>query len=204
MSKGNSGILSKLQTKIGFESTGVINSYALEVLTEISVRANINNVNSTNVITVEAKLASDIAWTEIHILTGEVSGIIDVSTWDFIQFKCTTYSSSGSAEIIAAGYFNSKSIDALDNWSASQSNVGTSAVQIVDTVIADRKSVLVKNMSNSDENIFIGTSNSVTSSDGYELVPGEAVEIVLKPTSNEIWAISASGTQRACWVQVGD
>lgn len=95
-------------------------------------------------------------------------------------------------------------IKSLQTWSTNQTNVpATGAVQIAGSPLAERKTVLVKNLSTSSKVVYIGTSSAVTASSGYELAAGEAVALDLDPNGTGIWAISASGTQRVCWLQIG-
>lgn len=95
-------------------------------------------------------------------------------------------------------------IKPLVNYQTNQANVGTTAVQIVGSPLTGRKSVLVKNLSDSTKVVFIGNSSSVTTSNGYELAAGEGITIEIDDTGDAIWAIAASGTQRVCWLEIGE
>lgn len=94
-------------------------------------------------------------------------------------------------------------IKPLTAFSTNQANVPTTAVQLVTAPLTDRKTVVVKNRSDSSKVIYIGNSSAVTASSGYELAAGEGIELDLAPGGQGIWAISAAGTQRATWLQIG-
>lgn len=89
------------------------------------------------------------------------------------------------------------------NFSTSQADVGASAVQIITSPLSGRYTVLVKNLSTSASPVFLGNSSGVLTTTGFELAPGEGVEIDLSAGGDAVWAITASGTQRVCWIQVG-
>lgn len=84
-------------------------------------------------------------------------------------------------------------VDALqDSIQASSETVGTSAVQLASTALANRKMITVVNESN--QAIYLGGSNAVLTSDGYPVYPGE--ERTLKASATvAIWAIGEKAGQ---------
>lgn len=94
----------------------------------------------------------------------------------------------------------------LPNFQTSQQIVGTTAVQIAPTPLANRSSIGLKvtTTSNSDA-VYFGNSAAVTTSGangGYALFGGDAVEFDLTP-STPIWAIGTSPGQLIYIIEIG-
>lgn len=86
-------------------------------------------------------------------------------------------------------------------FQTNQTNVTTSASLVINASISTRKSIVIRSLIQNSNNIYIGTSNAVTSGNGFEIGPGEAIDIDLDGSS-EIWAISDIGINRICWIEV--
>lgn len=93
-------------------------------------------------------------------------------------------------------------IKSLVGWQVNQANVGTSAVQIVGSPLAGRRSVALKALGGNNAKVYVGKSG-VTTGSGFELSSSEFVVMELDDTAAGIFAIAASGTQRVCWLEVG-
>jgi hypothetical protein len=70
-----------------------------------------------------------------------------------------------------------------------QVTVGTSVVSVLEPQPNQVRLVLHNAEKSSNEFIWIGGSNAVTTSTGYHLDPMETIEIILD-TGNQVWAIS--------------
>jgi hypothetical protein len=106
MSKGNSGLLSKFQTKIAFSATGDIGDpLGYEVLKEKVIRVRIDNATTETVFSICGKIATDPEWSIIKTITGFESTVVNISTWDYIRFECDVYDSSNGGNILYASAF---------------------------------------------------------------------------------------------------
>lgn len=77
-----------------------------------------------------------------------------------------------------------------------QVGLSTTASQLTATA-TNRKTVSLKAPTANAANIYIGTSNAVSTGNGYELAAGDAVEFDLTE-GQALYAIAASGTPRVC------
>ena len=81
----------------------------------------------------------------------------------------------------------------LLTWATAQTTVGTSAVQLAPSALASRKSVAVRALAANSGKVYVGPTNAVTTSTGYELSAGDAVTIDLDASANVFAIGSASG-----------
>jgi hypothetical protein len=81
-----------------------------------------------------------------------------------------------------------------------QTSVTTSAVRL-DTAANRPGTVAIKNRGSSS--IYLGSDNTVTSANGFELGVGESVSVDLNKSTSAIWAIAGSGTNRVDVLEVG-
>lgn len=120
MSKGNSGILSKFQTKLDYTSLGIIGSMnGYEVLTEVVIRVKTQNASPNNIVRLCGRMMNDTVWEEIGIIEGNVSKIFHIASWDYVQFECTKYEGIGPTTLISSAYFQDGmfSINAIEQMS---------------------------------------------------------------------------------------
>lgn len=80
---------------------------------------------------------------------------------------------------------------------SNQVTVGTTAVQLPSNVLT--QGVIVQALSTNSVSIYLGFSNTVTTSTGSELVAGQATSVAVSNT-NAIWAISGSASQKLCFI----
>jgi hypothetical protein len=107
MSKGNSGILSKHQSKLTYSSEGVIgDSKGYEVLKEVVIRIANNGVSPNHEVKVSGRMSNDTVWYDVGLLKGQGTGIFHIASWDYVLFECTEYDSGGISTLISSGYFN--------------------------------------------------------------------------------------------------
>jgi hypothetical protein len=87
-------------------------------------------------------------------------------------------------------------LQVVDYWDSailpSLETVGTSAVQLVSSALANRKEVVVCNDSN--QAVYLGGDNTVTTGSGYPLYPGDEIRLPLGPTA-QLWAIGEKAAQ---------
>lgn len=77
----------------------------------------------------------------------------------------------------------------LNNFQTSQYTVGLTAVQITPSPLANRSSISLRVTATGSSAIFIGTSGSVTITNGYPLYNGDTIQMDLS-TTNSIWAVA--------------
>lgn len=84
---------------------------------------------------------------------------------------------------------------------AGQTSVGVSAVQVQSSSQVCRHGVQVKaNMGNTGI-IYVGHSSGVTTSNGYELGPGESVFVPIDNV-NKVYVISDTASQGISWLAI--
>lgn len=94
-------------------------------------------------------------------------------------------------------------IKGLNTFQTSQYTVGTSAVQLTPTPLANRSSMIVKVVTtNSSVAVFIGNSSGVTTSTGFPLFNGDAIELDLTG-ADPIYAISGTAGQSVYVLELG-
>lgn len=86
-------------------------------------------------------------------------------------------------------------------FQTNQIDVDVTSIQIAGTPISNRKLLIIKSLKSNSNNIFIGSLNSVTSLNGYELIPGESLSINIDGTS-QVWAISDVGINRLSYIEI--
>jgi len=81
-----------------------------------------------------------------------------------------------------------------------QVTVGTSAIQVSSESIACKQVILKADNDNSGD-IYVGKDSSVSSANGFRLMPGEAVTIPIDDLS-KIWVIATTSGQKlyVIWV----
>lgn len=82
------------------------------------------------------------------------------------------------------------------SFKSGQASVGTSAAALTSNVLT--VGVIIQALSTNSVSVFIGGA-SVTTSNGFELQPGQATSIAVTNT-NTIYAISGSASQGLCFV----
>lgn len=92
-------------------------------------------------------------------------------------------------------------LSALTQITTGQLDVSTSAVEIATSAPTGRKSVAIKNMAASTQNVYVGPTSGVLTTTGWELVPGESIVFDIDETQ-DVYAIATSGTQRVCWSHI--
>lgn len=131
---------------------------------------------------------------------------------DADQTKRTTGAAASSDSIVAANFhgqdvnsallgFNGTTWDRLRTWKATgvlrsvdvktafkvtAETVGLTASELVASPLADRTNIRIQNLGNRD--IWIGTTNAVTSSNGY-IIPAKGEESFEWSSDVDIWAI---------------
>jgi len=82
-----------------------------------------------------------------------------------------------------------------------QTTVGTSAVQLTTESIECKKGVLIKADDDNTGNIYVGNSDSVTSSTGFKLKAGQGVTVEINDPS-KIYLIADADNQKVYWIAV--
>lgn len=84
-----------------------------------------------------------------------------------------------------------------------QITVGTAAVRVLEPAMKAREVILHNANKSSNEYIWFGGGSAVTTSTGAHLDNSDTYQIILQP-SNELWAITDSGTKalHVLWQEV--
>lgn len=89
----------------------------------------------------------------------------------------------------------------LDSFQTSQYTIGTSAVQLAPSPLANRSSISITISADPNIAVYIGNSSSVTVSNGYPLYDGSTLQLDLTPSGN-VWAISTIASQIAAVLEI--
>ena len=111
MSLSNKAAESKYNVKLAINGTVDIiqndNSEAQSCHAETVLRVEVTGVGPTNEIQIYGRIRSSNLWHYIATITGEVTGIADISTYDFIRYFCSV--ADGTGELVASGFITNKS-----------------------------------------------------------------------------------------------
>lgn len=99
--------------------------------------------------------------------------------------------SSGSSTVSGTVSTN---VLGLNVFQTSQYAVGMSAVQITPTPLTNRSSMSIKAVCTGSNAIYLGNSNSVTTSTGFPLFNGDVTNLDLTGAS-QVWAIASAVSQ---------
>lgn len=114
------------------------------------------------------------------------------------SIKSHTYDASGNPIGSTNGGLD-VSLIGLNSFSTSQYTIGTSAVQLTPSPLSNRSSISIKAITSTS--IYIGNSNTVTTSTGYPLFNDDVLNMDLS-TTQQIWAISGSAGQTICVLEL--
>lgn len=199
---------SKFLRKYSVTGTGMLGDSVNRALIEAKLRVVVRDAGAGNVITVRARIQNDPNWTDLGTVTGATTDTFDISTWDELQFECTTF--GGSDCIVYISGFITTFVDepvevtgsVTGQFSPSGLNVDLEITNttVTDTAaklpampLSDRNSMIILNTSASDS-IFIGDSNVTASggNEGWEIDAGSFFSLDIKDTI-EIYAIAPTG-----------
>ncbi len=82
-------------------------------------------------------------------------------------------------------------LDTISSWKNTTETVTNTAAELVSTPLAGRSSIIFQNLSNQD--IYLGPDNTVTTSNGLEVPKGSSFEKAFDSTA-DIYAIAGSGS----------
>lgn len=130
-----------------------------------------------------------------------ISGPVEIE--DTAGNPITTTAGSVNVNITGGTSTANVNINGLVNFQTSQYTVGTSAVQVTPTPLANRSSISIKvtTVLNTDA-IYIGNSSGVTTSTGYALFAGDSFQFDLTP-AHQIWVIGTSAGQKVYAFEIG-
>jgi hypothetical protein len=137
-------------------------------------------------------------------VTGGGGGGGDVNIFDSAGNPLTSTSgalnvnTSGTSEVTGDVTSN---VAGLTSFQTSQYTVGTSAVQLAPTPLANRSSLSVTIIATVNVPVYIGNNSSVTTSTGYPLFNGSTMQLDLT-TAGQIWAISTVAGQSAAILEI--
>lgn len=89
----------------------------------------------------------------------------------------------------------------LNSFQTSQYAIGTSAIQLAPTPLANRSSISITIEASPNIAVFVGNSSAVTISTGYPLYDGSTLQLDLTP-SGSVWAISSVTGQTAAILEI--
>jgi hypothetical protein len=89
----------------------------------------------------------------------------------------------------------------LNSFQTSQYTIGTTAVHLAPTPLANRSSISITITASAGVPVFIGNSAAVTITTGYPLYNGSTIQLDLTPTGN-VYAISTTAGQTASVLEI--
>lgn len=89
----------------------------------------------------------------------------------------------------------------LNTFQTEQYTIGTAAIQLTPTPLANRSSITIRVSKDNAGAIYIGNSNAVTTSTGYPLFAGDTLGMDLTP-SNNIYAIADTSAQSLAVLEI--
>ncbi len=185
------------------------------VSTEFSDIVASSTINSVTLTTNTAQLGDIISFTSgtltgLQIKIKSVDGLVNTlvsdlpslpapgDTVDILRYRYPKVDSSGiipiSGDVVVSGAVTvsgtvTADIAGLTAFQTSQYTIGLTAIQITPTPLANRSSVSMKVVCNSNTIIYIGNSSAVTSSTGFPLFNGDSVQLDITGAQS-IYAIS--------------
>ena len=140
-----------------------------------------------------------------NLLTVNADGSINVDTVIHSTTDNIAIGNQAGTNFLAVNTDGSLNVE-LEGLAAFQTSgytIGTSAVQLTVSPLANRSSVGFKAVTSGTSNaIYIGNSSSVTTSTGWPLFNDDALELDLKG-SQQIWAISNAAAQKLFVIEIG-
>lgn len=101
---------------------------------------------------------------------------------------------------VASGTLDTQQLG-LGAFQTSQYAIGTTAIQLAPSPLANRSSISITIEAAPNVAVYIGSSSSVTISNGYPLYDGSTLQLDLTPMGN-VWAVSASAGQVAAILEI--
>lgn len=93
-------------------------------------------------------------------------------------------------------------LNGLPNFQTSQVAVGLTPVQLTITPLAARSALSLKAITTGSNIIYVGNSNTVSTSTGYPLFNGDSLSMDLTGT-NVIYAVASAAAQTLCILEIG-
>ena len=161
--------------------------YVTTVTTLTDITNDVNIADGGNSITVDA---ADLDIRDLSSATDSISAV-QSGTWDIGTITNVVSIDDNGGSITVDGAV-STTPDAYDLWDVQvNAAVGSTAVQLAATPLANRLNTIIENLGSQD--MYIGNSNAVTTSTGFKIPKGTALEVNFGASAT-IWAITASGT----------
>lgn len=141
---------------------------------------------------------------------GTVEVVVDAASGDSIKIgdglgHFASVNVDGSLNVTGTSTVSgtvSTNLNGLATFQTSQYTIGTSAVQLTVTPLTNRSSMSIKVVTTGNNAIYIGNSSGVTTSTGFPLFNGDAIQLDLKSTQ-VIYAISSAAAQTAFVIELG-
>ncbi len=95
-------------------------------------------------------------------------------------------------------------LNGLTAMQTTQYTVGTSAVQLTPTPLANRSSINIKvSLTSNTEVVYIGNSSGVTTSTGFALFNGDSIQLDITDAT-PLYAIGSASGQKVYCLELGD
>lgn len=188
MSLNNKGAEAKYNVKLSIDgSTGVLfngDSENIPCHIETQLRVEVSDVGATNEIQIYGRIRSSNLWHYIATITGPVTGIADISTYDFLRYFHTV--ADGVGTLTASGFIYNKPPSAVEisggvitaipsglrvRLKITNTTVSDVASQVPAVPLTARNSIIIEN--NGLDPIYIGESNVSNSgaNEGWKIDP---------------------------------
>lgn len=157
--------------------------------------------------------SSDLELSTIYRKTPNTPGVLPIAStvtpWNLSQlvravltaqradgtYTSVTQDTDGNLDVNIGAVEVEVPISSLSAGKTSQQTIGTSAVQVSITPLANRRSVSFKSLSSNTDTIYIGFISGVTSGSGWPLDAGESMDLELDDTAS-FYAIAGAADQR--------
>lgn len=126
------------------------------------------------------------------VTVGDVNGNLATVTNGALNVNSNTTITGGNIDTTEQG---------LNAFKTSQYTIGTSPVQITPSALANRSSISLTIIATPNIPVYIGNSNTVSTTTGYPLYNGNTIELDLTP-SGAIWAVSTITSQTVAALEI--
>lgn len=138
----------------------------------------------------------------VHVantITATISGTVTVTGTVTIGSQPISVQISGTPSVSISGTPDVKLAGDSTSLLSGQRTISTTATKIPSTTLSGRRSLLIRNTEASGgKSIFIGPS-SVTTTTGFELLPGAAMVL---PANLDVYGIVGTGSARLDYVEI--
>lgn len=112
---GNREFEDNFNRKLDIDSASVLDIGKNKIRGEVQARFTSRGLDASNRIVIRGKLLDeeDNEWTDLAVLEGNQSKVVNISTYDQIQVECTVYGGTPGKILMSAFFFKLSDVDAI-------------------------------------------------------------------------------------------